>query len=46
MRFFNCINLFVEEKTEELKWPKEFEMEKYWCLIKYNNPLEGEDKNQ
>ena len=21
-------------------------MEKYWCLIKYNNPREGEEKNQ
>ena len=46
LRFFNCINLYVEEKTESLKWENEFEMERYRCLIRFNNPKEGDEKNQ
>ena len=39
LRFFNNLNLYVEEKTATTKWQEEFDSEKYRITVNYNNPL-------
>ena len=48
LRFFNNIVLYVEERDEspKTKWELEFQNERFRCLIKYNNPKNGEVKDE
>lgn len=51
LRFFSSINIYVEEeqeleKEEKSRWAKEFDLERFRCLIKFNDPRKGEARDE
>jgi hypothetical protein len=48
LRFFSNINLYVEEVSEDIdvRWAREFEKERFRCNIRFNNPKDGDARDE